>query len=93
MCQAVYNATTDTYIENLGDLRSIAKEILVCHGFEGEVSEWPDLVCLCGIDLPGTLLANGYKVWRNLDVLPEYICEKINRPAALSELGKLNGEE
>lgn len=73
MCQSAMNADTGDEIDDMGDVRKLAP-LIFWAGEKGE--HLADNFCLCWVDLPTTLVEAGYRVWRNPDVIPEYLFDK-----------------
>ncbi|WP_188853557.1 hypothetical protein [Aureimonas glaciei] len=68
----------------MDDIRAITSDI-TWQGADG--SHLPGTDCLCWVNIPQTLIDAGFKVWRNPDSIPEYLCERVEEEAACELLG------
>lgn len=77
MCQSVYVVGANE-VDNIGQLRALVGEGALVY-FATDVSEEgkADRFCLCGVDIPATLVDAGFKVWKEPHGDPmEYHCER-----------------
>lgn len=66
MCTDVFNAETGAKISSIGDLKAICRgNVYYRDDAEGVMTSLhADDMCLCPVDVPGTLVDAGYRVWR-----------------------------
>jgi hypothetical protein len=77
MCQAALNIDTGEELNSVADLLRATNGLIVyANGLDARAEVKPES-CLCVANLPQTLVEAGYKVWRNPDVLPEYLFEAV----------------
>lgn len=83
MCTQAYNVQSDELVTCIGDLRKIAPIVFFTKDWAAEESsKLPDDCCLCPVDVLGTLVFAGFKVWRNPEMLPELLFEPVTQEVA-----------
>lgn len=85
MCSEIWVPAENREIGNVGGLKAICPWVFTVEGVSE--SDLTDNDCLCGVNIPATLVHGGYKVWLEPEnaSLGIFSCEKVPTPSQPSQ--------